>query len=86
MVRGCMADSFTVDGKEGMDLTDGERKKALKRIFGRLEPKDLTEVMKVLIERFGNCKNRRPTLCDLWRLCRYIYVEGLTDLFVQFAL
>ena len=47
-----MADSLTVDGKEGMDLTDGERKKVLKRIFGRLEPKDLTEVMKVLIERF----------------------------------
>ena len=42
--------------KEGMVLTDGERKKVLKRIFGRLEPKDLTEVMKVLIERFGNCK------------------------------
>ena len=46
-----MADSLTVDGKEGMVLTDGERKKVLKRIFGRLEPKDLTEVMKVLIEQ-----------------------------------
>lgn len=80
-----MADSLTVDGKEGMDLTDGERKKVLKRIFGRLEPKDLTEVMKVLIE-IWKLQNRRPTLCDLWRLCRYIYVEGLTDLFVQFAL
>ena len=33
MVRGCMADSLTVDGKEEMDLTDGERKEVLKRIF-----------------------------------------------------
>lgn len=54
MVRGCMADSLTVDGKKEMDLTDGERKKVLKRIFDRLEPKDLNEVMPVLIERFGN--------------------------------
>lgn len=54
MVRGCMANSLTVDGKEEMDLTDGERKKVLKRIFDRLEPKDLNEVMQVLIERFGN--------------------------------
>ena len=53
MVRGCMASSLTVDGKEEKDLTDGER---LRRIFEHLEPKDLTEVMKVLIERFGNCE------------------------------
>lgn len=51
-----MADSLTVDGKEEMDLTDGERKKVLKRIFDCLEPKDLIEVMQVLIERFGNCE------------------------------
>lgn len=28
-----MADSLTVDGKEEMDLTNGERKEVLKRIF-----------------------------------------------------
>lgn len=56
MVRGCMAYSLTVDGKEEKDLTDGERKKVLRRIFDRLEPKDLNEVMQVLIERFGNCE------------------------------
>ena len=44
-----MADSLTVDGKEEMDLTDGERKKVLKRIIDRLEPKDLNEVMQVLL-------------------------------------
>lgn len=51
-----MAYSLTVDGKEEKDLTDGERKKVLRRIFDRLEPKDLNEVMQVLIERFGNCE------------------------------
>ena len=51
-----MADSLTVDGKDGMDLTDGERKTVLKRIFEHLEPKDLNEVMQVLIERFGDCE------------------------------
>ena len=56
MVRGCMADSLTVDGKEEMDLTSGERKEVLKRIFDHLGPKDLNEVMQVLIERFGDCE------------------------------
>lgn len=51
-----MADSLSVDGKEEMDLTDGERMKVLKRIFDHLEPKDLNEVMQVLIERFGDCE------------------------------
>lgn len=51
-----MADSLSVDGKEEMDLTDGERMEVLKRIFDHLEPKDLYEVMQVLIERFGDCE------------------------------
>ena len=56
MVRGCMADSLTVDDKEEMVLTNGERKDVLKRIFDRLEAKDLNEVLQVLIERFGDCE------------------------------
>lgn len=56
MMRGCMADSLTVDDKEEMDLTDEERKEVLKRIFDHLAPKDLNEVMQVLIERFGDCE------------------------------
>ena len=51
-----MANSLTVDGKEEIYLTDGERKVVLKRIFEHLEPKDLNEVMQVLIERFGDCE------------------------------
>lgn len=54
MVRGCMANSLTVDDKEEMDLTDEERKEVLKRICDHFKPKDLNEVMQVLIESFGD--------------------------------
>ncbi len=63
MIRGCIAASLTVDGKEEMDLTDGERKEVLKRIFEHLAPKDLNEVMQVLIERFGVCETDEQ-LCE----------------------
>ena len=51
-----MADSLLVDGKEEMDLADGECQAVLKSIFKHLEPTNLNEVMQVLIERFGDCE------------------------------
>ena len=56
MVRGCIADSLTVDGKEEIDLTDVERREVLRRIFEHLKPENLNETMQVLIERFGDCE------------------------------
>ena len=75
MVRGCIADLLTVDGKEKMDLTDGERKEVLKRIFDCLGPNDLKEVMQVLIERFGDCETD-DQLCET---CGEYYKKNLSE-------
>ena len=39
LVRGCICDSLTVDGKDECSMTDDERQDVLKKIFERLAPK-----------------------------------------------
>lgn len=53
MVRGCICDSLSVDGKEEIDLTDEERQEVLKKIFEHLKPQDLNNILQDLIEMFG---------------------------------
>lgn len=45
MVRGCICDSLSVDGKEEIDLTDEERQEVLKKIFEHLKPQDLNNIL-----------------------------------------
>ena len=53
MVRGCVHDSLSVDGKEEINLTDEERQEVLKNIFEHLKPTDLNFVLHDLVETFG---------------------------------
>lgn len=55
MMEGCVCDSLTVDGKEEMDMSDDERREALRIIFDALEPDDLNNVLQELIPMFGDC-------------------------------
>ena len=53
MVRGCICNSLSVDGKEEIDMTDEERQVVLKTIFEHFRPQDLNYVLQDLAERFG---------------------------------
>lgn len=53
MVRGCIHDSLSVDGKEEIKLTDEERKVVLRKVFEHLNPEDLNYVLQNLVQTFG---------------------------------
>ena len=53
MVRGCIHDSLSVDGKEEIKLTDEERKVVLRKVFEHLKPEDLNYVLQNLVQTFG---------------------------------
>lgn len=65
MVRGCICDSLSVDGKEEIDMTDEERRVVLKMIFEHFRPQDLNYVLQDLVETFGNykCDNEPCETC-----------------------
>ena len=53
LIRGCIAGSLTIDGKEEIHLTDDERQEVLRHIFNHLKPEDLNYVLQNLAETFG---------------------------------
>ena len=53
MVRGCIHDSLSVDGKEEIKLTDEERLVVLRKIFEHFKPEDLNYVLQDLVQTFG---------------------------------
>lgn len=53
LVRGCVCDSLTVDGKEEIDMTDEERQAVIDNIYKSLKPKDLNYLLQWYIVEFG---------------------------------
>lgn len=53
LVRGCICDSLTVDGKSEVDMTDEERQAVIDNIYKRLKPKDLNYLLQWYIVQFG---------------------------------
>ena len=53
MVRGCIHNSLSIDGKEEIKLTDEERIEVLRKIFEHLKPTDLNLVLQDLVQTFG---------------------------------
>ena len=53
LVRGCICDSLTVDGKDEYSMNDDERRDVLKKIFERLAPGDLNYVLQALVKEMG---------------------------------
>ena len=53
MVRGCICDSLSVDGKEEIDLTDEERQVVLNNIFEYIKPEHLNNALQELVQLFG---------------------------------
>ena len=53
MVRGCIYDSLSIDGKEEIDLTDEERQVVLNNIFEYIKPEHLNNVLQELVQIFG---------------------------------
>ena len=65
VVRGCICNSLSVDGKEEIDMTDEERQVVLKTIFEHLKAKDLNYVLQDLVEAFGDyeCDDKPCETC-----------------------
>ena len=57
LIRGCIAGSLTIDGKEEIHLTDDERQEVFRHIFNHLKPEDLNYVLQDLVETFGEYKS-----------------------------
>lgn len=56
MVRGCICDSLTIDGKEEINLNDRERVEIIKKVSGhlmKLEARYLNELLQFLLEKMG---------------------------------
>ena len=66
MVRGCICDSLSIDGKEEIDLTDEERQVVLKKIFEYIKPEHLNNVVQDLVQIFGEyeCDDEPCGTCD----------------------
>lgn len=62
---GCICDSLTVDGVEEINLSDKERKEVIKKVFEKMEPKDLNELLQWYL--MGHCdeyeQSDRPCEC-----------------------
>ena len=65
LVRGCVCDSLTVDGKDEYAMTDDERQDVLKKIFESLTPGDLNYVLQALVKEMGeyDCDDRACECC-----------------------
>ncbi len=65
MIRGCICNSLSVDGKEEIDLTDEERQIVLKRIFEHFKPQDLNNLLQDLVEMFSeyDCDDEHCETC-----------------------
>ena len=65
LVRGCVCDSLTVDGKDECEMTDNERQDVLKKIFESLTPGDLNYVLQALVKEMGeyDCDDEHCECC-----------------------
>lgn len=53
MVRGCICDSLTVDGVEEFSIPLDEKRKILKRVCEKIEPRDLNYLLQWFMTQYG---------------------------------
>lgn len=68
MVRGCICDSLTIDGKEEINLNDRERVEIIKKVsrhLMKLEARHLNELLQFLLEKMGeySCSGQACECC-----------------------
>lgn len=68
MVRGCICDSLTIDGKEEINLNDRERVEIIKKVSEHLkglEARYLNELLQFLLEKMGkySCSGQPCECC-----------------------
>lgn len=74
MVRGCICDALTIDGKSEVLLTDEERKEVLDKLCSTLEPDCLNYFLQWYMELFGEYEcNEKPCECcgdtiETWKI------------------
>jgi hypothetical protein len=70
VTRGCVCDAVEIDGENEMDLTDEQRQEVLDRIFKKLKPSDLNQLLWKIVEIYGEyedlgeCEECGDTICS----------------------